>query len=180
MQRRLLTGRRVLVALVVGVLFALVGIVYIVLTSGDPAKHIETRPPAARQNGPVELTDLQQVEAALGPFETIVVDKDTPAPDLKYPASLKLNPNGSTEASTAWKVPFDASTWSQTNISQLRTPTVVNGYATIGVKDQVFIVKCGQPFFLKEQPQQVYVIDAQGVHWSITATRASAMRQPLK
>jgi hypothetical protein len=154
--------------------------VYYVFTSGDPAVRHETTTPGAPVDGPVELTDLQEVEAALGPFETITVNKETLTPDLKQPATLKLNPNGSTDASTAWQIPFDGSTWSKTNISQVRSLTVEAGYATIGVNQQVFIVKCGQPFFFKEQPQQVYVIDVNGVHWSITATRAAALRQPLK
>jgi len=178
--KRAVAPKRLLTALVVGVVFGLAPVVLDDVTSPSPQPaSAPQKPPAAE--APLTQTDLQQVRSALGPFTVIPVLNNTPTPETKAPAVLILNQNGSTEASERWTVLYHTVQWSRRDSFYIRSVSMTLGYATIGTSSgQVFVVKAGQPFLLEADPGHVLVVDASGLVYQLTTDRAEALRQPLQ
>jgi hypothetical protein len=176
---RTFAPRRLVVAGVVGLLLAGGVGFFGSLTSGPQQPPVVVQPLPHVEQSPLTQTDLQQVRDTLGPFATILVANDTPTPDTHAPSVLILNQNASTEASQAWTVPFDSTQWAQRDIFQIRSLSLKLGYVTIGTNvGRTFVVRANQPFIFEDTPEQLYLIDGNGVLWTITTARAEALRQP--
>lgn len=129
---------------------------------------------------PLKATDLQQVRNAFGPFSTIAVNAGSPEPDTRSPAILLLSNDSSVQASTKWTVRFNKQAWSQQPAFQISGVSVSHGYATFGMgQGSVFTVKCGQPFVLEDQPQQVVLIDVNAKQWIVNSNRALVLRERM-
>ena len=138
----------------------------------------QTLPPATQQ--PLQPTNLQQVEAVLGPFSTLPASNSS-TPDTQYPAVLMIRQDGSIGASSNWSVPFNTGAgWTQQSAGQIVSLTVMSGFATFSTgPGRSYTVKCNQSFVLEQDPQYVYVITSSSMQYSISSARAEVLRQHI-
>ena len=141
-----------------------------------PPQVVNQNPPAVVDQQPAN-TDLQNMEAVWGPWQTISPTDQNPA--TSSPALLLLKQNGGELASTKWTVPFQASSgyWH----AQVTAPIdalSVKGDAVklVSSTNETFWVAIGQPFVFEQTPGQVYVVDQTGNVWQIDLATASGIR----
>ncbi|MGH8483324.1 MAG: hypothetical protein ACRESP_02880 [Pseudomonas sp.] len=179
------TRQQALASAVVGLIAALAAGAFGFVTpssSSSPEPAISQSQPRLDPVAPEPLvpTDIQQVRDALGPFETILVATDTPTPDTRNPAVLILNDDGSTEASTAWTVPFEPTSWTRENDFRIRGLSFDVGFATIAASNRrTYVVRAGQPFLFEDEPNRMLVVGPDGQMYALTMARAQAQRQSL-
>lgn len=180
--RRFFASRRMGVAASVATLLTTVTYgVGLMTDQAPPADPVAQ--PGIVQNEPHRPTSLEQVESTFGPFEPILVRRDTPTPDTAAPAVLLFGSDGGTKTSTAWKVSNDETQWqrNEDNSFYIRGFEVNLGYVTVlTANSKTFVVKASQAFVLADDPSTVCMITADGTLYTLTTTRADGLRQPLK
>ncbi len=179
---RALAPRRLAVALAIGMVVSGAAAVLDNVVFNPPSSPPVVAQPIAPAPVPEPLvdTDIAQTRQALGPFETIVVSSDTPTPETRHPAVLILNEDGSTEASTAWTVRFDSTSWTEEDVFQIKSLSTELGYVTIGSGNgRTFVVRANQPFIFGSQPDKVIAVTLQGQTHVLNMSRAQASRQPI-
>jgi len=124
-------------------------------------------------------TDLETIEAKLGPFQ-VLQPSSSNRPDTAYPAVLIIRQDGSTGASKDWTVPFDARTWSPQEPIQITGYNRSGDYETFSTgPDRAYTVRLGQAFVLETMPQQVFAFNAQGKPEAISGNQAIVIRQHI-
>lgn len=178
--QRFLNWRRIVIAFLVATI-ATVAITVIGNIMRIPDQHFgkASLPPVTQQQP--GSTDLQQVQAKLGPFVMLPVS-DSTTPDTQYPAVLLIGGDGSISASQAWTVPTSGA-WAKQDAPQISAQSPVsNGYVTFRLSTSTvlaYTVKVGQPFVLDSVPQQLMYFGADGSQHSTNMASAELLRRHL-
>ena len=134
-------------------------------------------PPIATQ-APFIPTTLQVVENGLGPFK--VVTGSGSASKAASSAVLLLGEDGSTKASTAWKVAIDPKVWSDKGSFWIRGVQVNDDHVVFKTAtDKIFGAGVNQPFVLGAAPDSVICVDATGTVHTVSLAQAIRLREPL-
>jgi hypothetical protein len=169
----LLSPRNIVIAAVFALAAAFVVGLY--LNANKNVNHVDVGGkrslPAVASQGAPDLSPMDALDKAFGPFDQLPDAFASNTPDLRSPHLLLIKQDGSEWASRNYTVAFNPKTWTHQSAEGIVavSPTT-HGYMIFHIDDatgsNTYIVRKGQPFVMQEYPQIVVLFAEDGSQWT--------------